>query len=93
MRASKVNLSGWQGTLKKISSNIENLRSDEIVGVFAEWPTIGMPFVIVSDSLTFVGGGRFIKTTQVKAIRALDNGLEFDTQNSTYQITTMEKQE
>ena len=55
--------------LSKVVSLHNNLRTDEVIGCFQEWPTIGEPFVFFSDQpIDPRCNLRLITTSEVKDV-------------------------
>lgn len=72
-------------TLKKVTAG-HNIRTDTVIGHCDEYPIIGHPFTMYAESLSFVGGVRYITTSIVKDITVQDEYLTISTENSTYQL-------
>ena len=78
-----------QGTLKKIISTHNNLRTPEIEGEF-EMPVIGECFELYGEGLYW--GTRIVQTTEVQEIKEISKDtLEFKTLNSTYNLEIIKK--
>jgi len=82
-------------TLKKIESMHENLRTDEVVGMTPNMPTVGNAFFMYADPLdpeAKVDGvpvnARYIHTSIVQEVTEHKNGeISFKTANSVYSLT------
>jgi hypothetical protein len=83
----------WDGILKRIQSNHNKLRTDEVIGVCYESPKVGDSFIMYAESLELKGGTRVVYTTPVLSVvwdppdgsqRVI--GCTFTTQNSTYHL-------
>lgn len=72
-------------TLSKVAGGTQ-VRTDIVQGICLNYPNIGEPFVMTSESLSFVGGIRQIVTSIVQEIAVQDECLIVSTQNSTYQL-------
>jgi hypothetical protein len=72
------------GTLEKIESTHQNLRTDTVDGSF-DMPIIGKCFLLIGKGLAF--GNRFVTTSVVVSLEKIsDSEFVFTTQNSTYKI-------
>jgi len=76
----------FKGILKKIESNHNNLRTNEVEGVFS-LPQVGEAFILFGKGLDF--GTRLIFTTPVKNFN--EKNMTFTTENSTYFLTIEEE--
>lgn len=80
----------YKGTLYKIKSTHQNVRTDSMEGETSAMPEIGRSFVIFGEAL--VGdGGRMIHTTPVTSIECTSMGIVFTTANSTYRFEMADK--
>lgn len=78
-----------KATLRKISSNHENVRTNEIIGEAPMMPMVGFCFTFIAEPLDADFSVRYLKTTEIKEVRQLNRKtVEFETQNSTYQLET-----
>lgn len=75
--------------LTKIKSNHTNLRTDEVEGQTLTLPEVGKAFILVGESLTPGGDGRYVYTTEIKSIEKLGESYRFNTLNSTYQLDVL----
>jgi len=73
------------GKLSKIYSSHQNLRTDEVVGIFKNPPTVGKSFMLFTSSLDGDKNKTRIVQTSVVQDTDLDvHGVTFRTLNSTY---------
>lgn len=77
-------------TLKKIESNHNNLRTDEVSGIAHTLPTVGKPFFMYAKALE-EGDVRYIHTSPVAEVRTLENEIVFKTENSIYSLIVSEE--
>lgn len=77
-----------KGTLRRIKSVHDHVRTDTILGEFAAEPTVGRGFVIFGEALDSTKGDfRRVHTSRVKSVVMDVNGnYLFDTENSSYQL-------
>jgi hypothetical protein len=67
------------------------IRTDSVDGTTDLLPTVGQPFVMVAESLSFIGGFRLVNTSDVQKVTQDDTGAYIlDTLNSTYKLTIEE---
>lgn len=75
------------GTLIKIDSTHNNMRTNEFKGHFMNIPVVGNQFCIFGEPISENMSVRYIKTSPVKEVEQIyDKILEFKTQNSTYHL-------
>ena len=76
------------GTLRKISENVNELRTRAVVGVFPHLPEIGSRFLIFAEPLEEANADfRLVSTSLVLTVNFLSSrSILFETQNSTYQL-------
>jgi hypothetical protein len=72
-------------TLKKIESNHNNLRTDEVTGITHNLPEVGERFFMYAEALE-EGDVRHIYTSPIKEVREVDNEIVFKTENSVYSL-------
>ncbi len=70
--------------LTKLSSNANNLRTNEVIGTCTKMPEIDEPFVMYGEGIEF--GVRMVSTSLVKEI----NGIVFKTLNSEYKLEVLD---
>lgn len=76
------------GTLEKIESSHNNLRTNSMNGYFEEFPKVGEPFRILGKGLEF--GTRIIHTTPITEIlEEKEDLIVFKTLNSTYRVSLL----
>ena len=77
------------GTLTKIKSTNENLRTPSVDGEFDSLPEVGQMFQMTGESLALAGRGfRLVQTSLVvSADKMRDELYEFKTYNSYYRLT------
>jgi hypothetical protein len=76
-----------RGTLSKIESNHNNLRTNDMAGEFSRLPALKERFVIYGESLTPGMNFREINTSPVQeVIKISETEYEFKTRNSHYKI-------
>lgn len=78
--------------LKKIQSTHSNLRTEEVLGTCLELPKEGERFKFFSAPLE-QGSVRVINTSPVKSFASKDGSIIFNTQNSTYELSSIEGEE
>lgn len=71
--------------LIKISDNVNNLRTNVVIGECETLPIIGKPFLMTSQPLE-TGNIRVIETSKVISYMQVMNEMYFDTQNSKYNL-------
>lgn len=77
------------GTLTKLESSHNNLRTNFIDGQFKVLPKIGKCFAIKGESLTPEGSFRLVETTVIKEVDTLyadQSVYYFTTENSKYKL-------
>jgi hypothetical protein len=76
--------------LIKVTSNHENLRTNETVGLSHDLPEMGQPFTLLGDPLTSSAGVRVIRTTPVVKVDVIGTSMKgmaiFETENSVYKV-------
>ena len=72
-------------TMSKVLGG-ERIRTDIVEGSCLDYPIIGESFVILAESLAFVGGTRIVTTSRVQSITEQVDSLIIKTLNSTYEI-------
>lgn|GEM_PF-5307153 len=85
-----------KGTLYKVESNHNRVRTNEMEGTFEEKPYPGRCFSMYGESLELrvPGAMRIIRTSIVQAVTMLDEdptNLEIKTLNSTYRLKWSEE--
>ena len=86
------------GTLTRLFSEHQNLRTDEIIGAFFMEPRVGFGFTFYSYPLTGIsieyGNVRAITTTRSLDVwREAKNTIRFDTVNSRYLLVLSEQRD
>jgi hypothetical protein len=76
----------YEGTLRKIHSTHNNVRTAEMKGEFPLLPNNGRSFVIYGESIDPNGSLRAIHTTPVGKIEKTNDGYLFETRNSKYEL-------
>ena len=83
--------------LKKIESNHQNLRTNQIVGWAPNLPTEGEQFFMYGKSLEIPDGTRYIRTTKIQKVQDILTGkvpeILFYTLNSTYALEIIDESE
>lgn len=78
----------YRGTLERVVSTNNNLRTQEVRGLFDELPTPGAGFLMFAPPLDPSRDVRRVETSHVVEIRNVgERRLEFETRNSTYKLT------
>ncbi len=77
--------------LIKVTSNHNNLRTVQIVGLTHELPEVGQPFTLLGDPLTESAHVRIIHTTPVEKVDVIHSSENkgravFETANSVYKV-------
>jgi hypothetical protein len=84
-------MSLYHVTLKKIESNHNNLRTNEITGVCHKLPEVGGNFILLSTEVLTPGTNmRRVTTSEITEVRFVENDIVFKTQNSLYSLTIIE---
>ena len=84
-------MEAYKVVLKKIQSNHNNLRTNEVEGYTLTLPKTGISLVLTGESLTPGMTARLVHTTEIKEVeKTSDKEFVFKTQNSTYQLTVLE---
>lgn len=79
--------------LKKIESSHTKLRTNEVVGITNELPTVGESFALVGESLTKGMDARLVHTTEIQSVDLKDSKYTFKTHNSTYELEILSTEE
>ena len=84
-------MEAYKVLLKKIESNHNNLRTNEVEGYTLTLPKEGTSLVLTGESLTPGMTARLVHTTEIKEVQKTnEKEFLFKTQNSTYQLTVLE---
>ncbi len=80
------------GTLSKLLSTNDNLRTDEVEGEFNKIPTVGGRFEMVGEPLDKEKDVRFVSTSIIQKVSTLsDDEFDFTTMYSVYNLKVYRK--
>lgn len=76
-----------KGKLIRLASSNNNLRTNEVIGIFDSLPVEGKEFKMLAESLTPGGTFRLVTTSPVsKIISSKENNYLFNSHFSTYEL-------
>lgn len=76
-----------KGKLIRLASSNNNLRTNEVIGVFESLPVEGKEFKMLAESLTPDGSFRLVITSPVSKILSVkENNYLFNSHFSTYEL-------
>lgn len=80
-----------RGALRKISINVNALRTETVEGIFFGPPCPGFSFMIFAEALNDRRGTRVVTTSMVRTASVTDDGYRFQTLNSEYELIVNER--
>lgn len=75
---------------RSTNTDLSELRTNTVEGVFEHVPTLNERFVLIGESLTEGGLARIISTSPIKVLTVTATGYTFETRNSRYDLEILD---